>query len=66
MSSQDNKTLGGDAPSVYRAHMDAKATPKILERALCPASLFDDDYDQFILDRAETLAAEARRLIDHS
>lgn len=60
MSSQDNKTLGGSAPSIYRARMDAEAVPKILERSLCPASLFDDDYDQFVADRAALLVNAAR------
>jgi len=64
MSRQDNNALGGVAPSVYRARMDEKALPKILERALCPASLFDDDYDGFVVNRAQTLASAARRLLE--
>lgn len=60
MSSQDNKTLGGVAPSVYRGHMDALSLPKILERAYCPAVLFDDDYESFIEERSKTLVAAAK------
>lgn len=63
MSSADNKELGGVAPSAYRGRMDQKALPKILERALCPASLFDDDFGEFAAERSETLAAAARRLM---
>jgi len=62
MSSADNKDLGGVAPSLYRPRMDQTALPKILERGICPASLFDDDYDAFRSDRAKMLVASARRL----
>ncbi|MFG1612451.1 DUF262 domain-containing protein [Nonomuraea wenchangensis] len=63
MSSQDNKTLGGVAPSIYRGRMDSVAVPKILERSLCPASLFDDDFETFIEDRSQMLVDVAKRLI---
>lgn len=63
MSRVDNTTLGGAAPSVYRAKMDNSALPKILERAHCPASLFDDDYDVFVQDRAAALANVAQHLM---
>ncbi|MCX4710411.1 DUF262 domain-containing protein [Streptomyces anulatus] len=63
MSSQDNKTLGGVAPSVYRGQMNASAATEILESALCPSSLFDDDYEEFILQRAAELTSAARKLI---
>ncbi|MET7414027.1 GmrSD restriction endonuclease domain-containing protein [Streptomyces rubiginosohelvolus] len=63
MSSQDNKTLGGVAPSVYRQKMDVKATPNILEKSLCPASLFEDDFEEFSKERAARLVSTATRLI---
>lgn len=63
MSSSDNKTLGGVAPSEYRAQMDDRAVPKILERAACPASVFDDDYDTFATERATLLTNLARQLM---
>jgi hypothetical protein len=63
MSSQDNKRLGGVAPSEYRGRMHEKAIPKVLERAYCPASLFDDDYDSFSEERADALVEVARRFM---
>jgi hypothetical protein len=64
ISAADNKILGGTKPSEYRTHVDTKLLPKILEHALCPASLFDDDYDQFIEDRSIRLLEAAKRLIE--
>ncbi|WP_280294470.1 GmrSD restriction endonuclease domain-containing protein [Nocardia abscessus] len=64
MSSADNKTLGGVAPSIYRGRMDATALPAILERSLCPAALFDDDYDTFIHERTQKLSAVAIGLMN--
>lgn len=63
ISATDNKTLGGVAPSVYRARMPAKRVVSILTSALVPISLFDDDYEKFIPQRAAALAAEANVLI---
>ncbi|MEW1738911.1 DUF262 domain-containing protein [Nocardia beijingensis] len=64
MSSADNKTLGGVAPSVYRSKMDNTSVPSILERGYCPASLFEDDFDQFISERASKLADVAFKLMN--
>ncbi len=61
MSAQDNKTLGGSAPSIYRISMEEEAVPKILERSTCPASLFDDDYDEFLPARAFALVDLAKK-----
>ncbi|MEU5094836.1 DUF262 domain-containing protein [Streptomyces sp. NPDC020996] len=63
MSSQDNKTLGGSAPSVYRQSMDEEAIPKILEKSLCPASLFEDDFEKFSTERAARLVSTAKEFI---
>jgi hypothetical protein len=62
LSRADNRSLGGKAPSVYKAQMggDVDAT---LNAALCPASLFEDGYEKFVLERARVLAAEATKLI---
>ncbi len=61
MSRSDNRSLGGVAPSVYRSKMpeDVQA---ILERAICPASLFGDDFNVFIGERAEMLINKAKTL----
>ena len=53
MSSIDNKRLAGDAPSVYKAKMFDEAVPGILEHAVCPESLFSDDFSIFVKERAD-------------
>lgn len=65
MASVDNKRLGGEAPSKYREHMYQPAVAGILERAVCPESLFDDDFDRFSADRARMLAAAATGLCEN-
>ena len=61
LSRADNRKLGGDKPSVYRAHMP-KDVDAILGAAVCPASLFEDDYAKFLGERAEMLSSVARYL----
>lgn len=63
LSRVDNTTLGGGAPSAYRGHMPANVAG-ILERALCPPSLFADDYTLFSSERAALLEREANRLME--
>ena len=60
----DNNKLGGDAPSIYRSKMKASQLDQILSAAICPESLFDDDYNSFVNQRAELLQARAQELID--
>jgi hypothetical protein len=62
LSKVDNTALGGVAPSEYRSHMP-KAVGNILKSALCPSTLFDDDYEQFTKDRALMLAKAAQKLV---
>jgi hypothetical protein len=62
LSKADNTTLGGEAPSAYRARMPAEVA-SILDRALCPESLFEDDYNRFLLDRGTLLERFANELI---
>ena len=62
LSKVDNQTLGGAAPSEYRAHMDGDVD-EILRRSLCPPSLFEDDYEKFTAERAQLLAEAAAHLI---
>lgn len=57
----DNRALGGDPPSIYRAKM-AENIDEILNSHLCPISLFDNNYDEFVAMRAEILAAKASEL----
>jgi hypothetical protein len=63
ISADDNKQLGGVAPSIYKSKMPAPSIDGILEAALCPHSLFDDDYDAFIRARAKALTDNALALM---
>ena len=64
ISRADNTALSGDPPSMYRSKMPAGSKlDEILEQAICPRSLFDDDFEKFLKDRAELLAQEGTRLI---
>ena len=62
LSRSENKDLGGVAPSKYRSKMPGDVAT-ILSRALCPESLFDDEFDKFVAERASVLAAQAAKLI---
>lgn len=62
LSKADNTTLGGVAPSEYRDRM-ADSTREILDRAVCPDSLFADDYTVFLRDRGALLEAMANELV---
>src|SRR6266545_1956449 len=59
ISSADNKTLGGVAPSAYRAKMPEDRIDEILAGALCPVELFSDDYDAFVEARSNLLLVRA-------
>jgi hypothetical protein len=43
--------------------MPSLSINEILEHAICPVSLFNDDFRVFVDKRSELLAAEANRLI---
>jgi hypothetical protein len=62
LSKTDNTTLGGVAPSVYRARMPANVN-EILDHALCPPSLFGDDYEAFVRDRSLLLERAANEVM---
>jgi len=57
----DNRALGGEPPSVYRAKM-AENVEEVLQSHLCPNALFDDNYEAFVNLRAVALTARARDL----
>jgi hypothetical protein len=61
LSRADNRQLGGAAPSAYRGKMAANFQ-EILASALCPVSLFDDNYEAFSSDRAILLTDKANKL----
>lgn len=63
ISASDNKILGGVAPSVYKARMPAAKLRLILDRAVCPDELFDDDYRRFSESRSAKLVQLATLLV---
>jgi len=63
ISAADNKILGGVAPSKYKKRMDHPHIAEVLDSACTPLSLFDDDYETFILERSALLLEVAHRLI---
>lgn len=63
ISAQDNKRLGGSAPSVYKQKMDDTTVDSILDAAICPYSLFDDDFESFVVARGRALADYATTLL---
>lgn len=63
ISASDNKILGGVAPSEYKAHIPAAKSHLILDRALCPDELFDDDYEAFRAARSNRLVQAAKALM---
>ena len=65
LSKADNNRLGGRAPSLYRESMpaDDSEVRRILYHALCPQSLFSDNYDEFLRDRTQLLLRAAMRLM---
>jgi hypothetical protein len=63
LSKADNVALGGVAPSLYRAKMPHEIQG-VLDSALCPIGLFNDDYDPFLRERSLRLEAFANHLIE--
>jgi hypothetical protein len=59
ISSADNKVLSGVAPSQYRERMSQTDLEDILVRSAVPQSLFNDHYYDFVIERANLLAAAA-------
>lgn len=65
LSRADNRILGGEAPSRYRRRMPTDID-EILLHALCPKSLFDDNYESFAIERAFILAEVANVLCENA
>ncbi len=63
LSRADNNEIGGIAPSAYRPKMPADVGP-ILESAFASETLFTDDYEQFVGERAHGLLEAAKALCD--
>ncbi|MBS0251599.1 MAG: hypothetical protein JSR78_11120, partial [Proteobacteria bacterium] len=62
ISRADNNKIGGRQPSEYQKLMPTDHS-KILEHALCPPSLFNDDFKKFVADRSGLLAVRAKTLM---
>jgi hypothetical protein len=62
LSKADNNQLGGVAPSQYRSRLPANVE-QVLSSAICPSSLFDDNFEMFVDQRSELLLANARGLL---
>ena len=62
LSRADNNKIGGRPPSEYRSLMHGDVD-QILAHAICPTSLFEDNFGKFMNDRANLLLARARELI---
>lgn len=64
LSSVDNKTLGGTAPSTYKRHMvqEGEALDGVLRSNVCPPTIFDDEYEAFVSQRSEALAKAVEHL----
>lgn len=58
LSRSENKHLGGVRPSEYRPKM-AGNVEEILTSAVCPMSLFNDEFDSFVEERAISLVEKA-------
>lgn len=55
ISRANNRKLGGHKPSVYKKHMTGDVD-KILASHIIPKSLFSDNFEKFVDERAEMLA----------
>lgn len=65
ISAADNRTIGGKAPSDYRARMPSSngKLKEILDAAACPEEMFNDDYNKFLDSRSTILVGLAQSLI---
>lgn len=62
ISRADNNKIGGKTPSGYKDLMQGDVD-EILSHALCPKSLFADDFNAFLIERSELLVLKASELI---
>ncbi len=61
----DNRRISNKKPSAYKAMVGSseKSRNQITGSALCPSSLFEDDYEKFRVERVAILMAKAGELI---
>lgn len=64
LSASENKKIGRKKPSEYKTLMPSDdSLNEILDYALCPANMFDDDFKKFINERAKILVSCSNKLI---
>lgn len=63
ISAIDNKIIGGDAPSVYKARMAQNRFSEIARSSFLPEATWTDDFITFVRERTELVAAAAKKLI---
>lgn len=63
ISRVDNRTILHKAPSRYRSEDMPADVSDIVSSALIPDSLFDDDWETYLSQRALLLSEEAQRLV---
>jgi hypothetical protein len=65
LSRASNNKIGEKAPSQYRGLMpsDDPTVAAILLTALCPADIFDDDFDKYRAKRLQILVRKAKDLM---
>lgn len=62
LNRSENRDLGGEAPSGYKAKLPANID-EVCEGGFIPSSLFHDEYEIFLRERASLLAAWARSIM---
>lgn len=62
LSKADNMKLGGEVPSEYREKMEGNID-SILDHALCPKTLFEDNYDEFLGERSRLLETKVNEYL---
>ena len=63
LSRSENRELGGKRPSEYMSRMQGDVAD-LLRRAVCPETLFQDDFDPFVVERARMLVGCAVELLE--
>ena len=64
MEIQEANPFWRNGDAYHLGNESAKLFHPRLAHAFCPKALFDDNLDKFIVERAEMLAAEAKRLME--
>ncbi|WP_199784626.1 hypothetical protein [Nostoc sp. 'Lobaria pulmonaria (5183) cyanobiont'] len=64
LARSDNNKIKDKSPSRYRPEMspDNQILEKILSTHFCPTNMFTDDYDSFLVARADLLIKKAKEL----